>query len=200
MFATGVSAVGTRYNLPRFFRVVAFRHAVILVLEFRKLPHADQAMFADHERRRHFRVAVLRDVQIQQKLNQRPFQPRAPIRVEQKAAAGKFRRAGEIHQLERLAQLDVRLGLEGEIRLRAMNANFRIVFRRFAKRAPIHAADSAIAASAHRAPLRFRPPVCPARRFFRPDLSSPLFSPRPRRVFSGPSARRSPCSRDCAGI
>ena len=58
-------------------------------------------------------------MQVQQKLDQRPLQPRAPVRVKQKSAAGQFRGAREIHQLEDSHNFDVRLGLEIEVRLRA---------------------------------------------------------------------------------
>jgi len=71
-------------------------------------------------------------VQIEQHLNQRPLQPRAPVCVKQKAAAGKFCRPRKIHQLERFAKFDVRFRFEGENRLLAMNPHHRIVRRRFA--------------------------------------------------------------------
>jgi hypothetical protein len=84
-------------------------------LNFGKLADADQAVLADHERRRNFGVTVLGDVQIEQKLDQRPLQARAPVGVEQKAAAGKFCGPRKIHQLERFAQFDVGFRLEGEV-------------------------------------------------------------------------------------
>ena len=71
-------------------------------------------------------------VQIEQKLDQRPLQPRAPVRVEQKTAAGKFCRPRKIHQFQTLAKLDVRFRFEGESRLLTMNPNHRIVLHRFA--------------------------------------------------------------------
>ena len=86
-------------------------------------------MLADHERRRNFRVAVFGDVKVEEKLDQRPFQSCAPVRVEQKSAAGKFCAAREIHQLERFAQFHVRLRFEGEVRLSAVNPDLRIVLR-----------------------------------------------------------------------
>ncbi len=68
-------------------RIITFRHAVILIPELRKLSHAYETVFANHEWRCDFSVAVFRNVKIQEKLDQRSFQSRAPIRVEQKAAA-----------------------------------------------------------------------------------------------------------------
>ena len=102
-------------------------HRVSLVLELRKLPHAHHAVAADDVRRRNLRVAVLRRVEFEEELNQRPLQPRAPVRVEQEAAAGELRAAREVHELERLAQLDVGLGLERELRLRAPVLHLRVV-------------------------------------------------------------------------
>jgi len=100
MFATGVSAVGTRYNFPSSAVLSPSTHAVILVLEFWKLADAFETLRPDHERRRHFRVTMLVDVQIKQHLNQRPLEPRAPVRVKQKTAAGKFCRPRKIHEFQ----------------------------------------------------------------------------------------------------
>ena len=81
---------GNQIKFAEFFGLVAFGDAVILVLEFRKLPDADQALRADHERRRNFRVAVLVRVQVEQKLNQRPLQLRAPVGVKKKPLPESF--------------------------------------------------------------------------------------------------------------
>ena len=114
--------------------VQTFAHGVSLILKLRKLSHAHHAVAADDVRRRDFGVAVLGRVQIQQELDQRPFQPRAPVRVEQEAAAGKLRPPREVHELERLAQLDVRLGIEGELGLGTPVLYFGIVGAGFAQR------------------------------------------------------------------
>ena len=192
MLATGVSAVGTRYNFPSFRRLVALGHAVILVLEFWKLADAYEALRPDHEWRRHFGVTVLANVQIQQKLDQRPLQPRAPVRVEQKTAAGKLGAARKIHELQRLAKFDVRFRFEGEGRLLTLHAHHGIVLRRLSDfyrfvRQVWQAQHQLVA----RNPDGFRLLVqaqrcgCPVRAFR-------LFWLRPRRFFSGPSARRFP--------
>ena len=70
-------------------------------------------------------------VQVQQKLDQRAFQPSAPIRVEQEPAPGQFRAAGEIHQLQGFAKLHMRLGFKREVRLLAPNSDLRIILGRF---------------------------------------------------------------------
>ena len=87
-------------QFAEFLFIVALGHAVILILELGELPDPFKALRPDHERRRHFRVTMFRNVQVEQKLDQRPFQSRAPVGVENETAAGKFCRPREIHQLE----------------------------------------------------------------------------------------------------
>ena len=111
--------------------VVAFRDAVVLVLEFWKLPNADQALWGYHERRRNLGVTVLVGVQIEEKLNKRAFQFCAPICVENEAAAGKFRRAGKVHELQMLTNLHVRLRFECEICLLSKCPHDRIFLGAF---------------------------------------------------------------------
>ena len=112
--------------------VVALAHRVGLVLELRELPHARHAIPADDVRRRDFGVAVLRRVQIEQHGDERSLQFCAPVRVEQECAAGKFRAARKVDELQLLAQFDVRLGFEGKLRLAAPLANLRVLLRRLA--------------------------------------------------------------------
>src|ERR1700678_3233187 len=77
-----------------------FLYSIILVGKFGELPHAHHAIAVDQKGRRNLRVTVLSDMQIEQKLDQRPLQPRSPTSVKKKAAAGQFRPAREINQLE----------------------------------------------------------------------------------------------------
>src|SRR5581483_11368031 len=98
-----------------------------LVEKFRELPHARHAIARNDIRRRNLGITVLAGVQVEQELNQRAFQPRAPVRVKQKAAARQLGAARKIHQLETLAKFDVRLRLESERRLVAPGADKRIV-------------------------------------------------------------------------
>jgi hypothetical protein len=71
-------------------------------------------------------------MQIQQELNQRPLQLRAPVGEENESAAGKLGRARKIHQPQTLADLDMGPGLETELRLLAVDADDGIVLRCFA--------------------------------------------------------------------
>ena len=102
-------------------------HQVSLILELGKLADADHAVVADHERRRHFGVAVFVHVHIEQVLDECALEPRPPAAIKQEAAASELGRAREIHQPEALAKLGVRLGLEIETWLLAPMAGFYIV-------------------------------------------------------------------------
>ena len=68
-------------------------------------------------------------MQVEHELYQRPLQLRAPVRVEHKPAAREIDRAREIHQPQTLAQLHVRLRLEGERRLLAVKPHHRVILR-----------------------------------------------------------------------
>ena len=96
--------------------VLPFLNGVRLVLELWELPDAHHALAPHNVGRRDLRVAVLRRVKIEEKLNQRAFQPGTPVRVEEKPAPRKLRATSEIDQLELLADLGVRLGLERQRR------------------------------------------------------------------------------------
>ena len=87
--------------------ILAFAHGVGLVNELGELADAGHAIAADDVRRRNLRVTVLGRVQFQEKLDERALQLRAPVGVEQEAAAGNFRAAREVHQFEAFAKLDV---------------------------------------------------------------------------------------------
>ena len=89
-----------------------FLHGVGLIEEFGELPHALHALRLHHERRTDLGVTVFVDVEVEQELNHRPLQSCAPAGVEQKAAACQFRAALEINELQRIAQIQMALGLK----------------------------------------------------------------------------------------
>src|SRR6185369_4212540 len=93
---------------------------VILIGKLRELADTLQTLRPNHERRRDLRVPMLRRMQIQHELNQCALEFRAPIRIKHKTAARQPRRAREIHQLQALAQFNVRLRLEVELWLLAV--------------------------------------------------------------------------------
>src|SRR5438046_2423110 len=81
---------GQQIKLPKTRGVESLLDRISLIFKLGKLPDANHAVAADDVGRRNLRVAVLGSVEIKEKLYQRSFQFRAPIRVKQKAAAGKF--------------------------------------------------------------------------------------------------------------
>jgi hypothetical protein len=93
-------------------RVVALGHAVVLIFEFWELTHSHQAGRSDHERWRNLDVSVFDSVEVEEKLDQRPFQPGATVRVEQETAAGKLGGPREIDQPQTLAQFHMRARLK----------------------------------------------------------------------------------------
>ena len=74
---------------------------------------------------------MLAGVQIEQKLNQSPFQPRPPASVKQKPRPGELRRPREIDQAQAFAELDMRFRFEIQPRLLAPHPHLPIVLRRF---------------------------------------------------------------------
>ena len=56
---------GYQIEFAQILGIVTFGHAVILVLEFRKLSDAHEAMLSDHMRRRHFGVVMPGGVEIE---------------------------------------------------------------------------------------------------------------------------------------
>ena len=87
--------------------------------EFRQLRRAEHGLVAHEERRVDLGVAVLGRVQVEHELRQRPLQPRQRALQHNEARAGEFRGGLEIHQAERLADLEMLLRLEGELLWRA---------------------------------------------------------------------------------
>ena len=85
------------------FGVHSFLHRVGLVLKFRELSHPHHAVASDDVRGRDLRVTMLAGVQLEQKLNQGPLQPRPPIGVKQETAARQFHSPLKIYQAKLLA-------------------------------------------------------------------------------------------------
>src|SRR5205807_7397475 len=103
----GCFGCGDQIQFPEPGRLVTFGQSIVLVLELWKLAYALQALRPDRERRRDLRISVLVRVQVEQKLDQSAFETGAPVRIQQKPAAGELRRASEINELETLAKLNV---------------------------------------------------------------------------------------------
>ena len=79
-------------------------------LEFRHLPGAEKGAFTGKDRRLHLGIAEMIRMKIKHEIAQRPFQPRQPRLQIDEARTGDFRRALEIHQPQRLAQLEMLFG------------------------------------------------------------------------------------------
>src|SRR5262249_33759533 len=73
-------------QLSELFFIVSFGDTIILVPEFCELAHSLQTLRTDYKRRGNFGVTILVRMQIQQELDQGPFQSSAPICIEKKTA------------------------------------------------------------------------------------------------------------------
>ena len=100
--------------------------AIELLFEFRELGGADERRRTDDERRRDFGVPVLRRVQIEKEIDQRPFQTCARPGVTDKSAPTDFRGPLEIKERELFADLEVCPRDEIESRGIAKSAEHRI--------------------------------------------------------------------------
>src|SRR5262249_7916360 len=85
-----------------------------ILLELRQLPRTGERRGIDQERRLHFAIAVFACVEIEHEIDQRAFESRARAAQNGEARAGHPRRALEIDDAERRAELPVRLGIEVE--------------------------------------------------------------------------------------
>ncbi len=143
---------------------------VEVVAELRELARVPHRLFLDHRRQVHLRVAVLVDVQLEHEGDQRALQPRAGALEHVEAAAGQLRPALEVDDVERLAQLVVRLAPVVAVLLARLIAHacWRARPRRTASRRPGCSGSPSRARSA--AP---RPRAAPA----------PARRRAPRRVF-----------------
>src|SRR5437868_6057810 len=112
----GDGSLGGRQQIqfPHCIRIESLLHRIGLVHKFWKLPDADHAVARDDIWRGDFGVTVLRGVKVQQKLDQRSLEARAPVRVKQETAAAEFGAARKINQAELLAEFDVILRFEIE--------------------------------------------------------------------------------------
>jgi len=125
-------------------------------------------------------------VQIEQHLNQRPLQSRAPVCVEQKAAAGKV-----LSPAQKSTNLSDSQSSTCDFGLKAKTAFSHEPAPPdcpppFCQSSPIRAANSAGAASIDLVPPRLPTPACPALRYGHPTRASPPSSPQPRRFSSAP--------------
>ena len=80
---------------------------------------AEHRVVADEQRRADFGVAMLRCVQVEHELGESAFEARERALQHDEARARQFRRRLEIHQAERLADLEMLLRLKGEFLRRA---------------------------------------------------------------------------------
>ena len=98
----------------------------MVFLEFGKLRGAEHGVVAHEKRRRDLGVTVLAGVQVEHELGESALEPRESPLKHDEARARELRSRLEIHQAERLADLEMLLRLEGEIRWRAPFALFDI--------------------------------------------------------------------------
>ncbi len=108
---------------------VAVARAEQVLAEFRQLIGAEHRGIAHQNRRVDLEIAVLAGVQIEHELHQRPLHPRQRALQHHETRAGELGRRIEIHQAERLADLDMLLRPEplGKLRRRAEAADLDIV-------------------------------------------------------------------------
>ena len=95
--------------------------------ELRQLSRADHARLVRDVGREHFRVAVLRRVQIHHEVDAGAFEPRTESLVEGEACARDLRRTLGVEDVEISAEIPVRLRLEGELSRFAPAAHFRVL-------------------------------------------------------------------------
>ena len=92
--------------------------------KFRQLRGAEHGVVAHEKRRVDLGIAVLARVQVEHELSQRPFEPRQRSFQDDEPRAGELRRGLEIHQPERLAELEMLLRLKREfLRLADLTQN-----------------------------------------------------------------------------
>src|ERR1043166_9011283 len=87
---------GQQIELAATLRVQTFLDRIGLIFKFRELADADHALAADDKGRRDLRVPVFGRVQVQEELNESPFQLCSPMRIKEKTAPGQFRASLEI--------------------------------------------------------------------------------------------------------
>lgn len=103
--------------------------AVHVLFKFRELAGADHALAAHHEGRGDFGVTVFAGVEVEEVIEERPFEPRARATVNDEAAAGNLRGLREIEHPFFLADFPMGQRLEGEGDLFADLAHDGIVVR-----------------------------------------------------------------------
>src|SRR5690242_15893498 len=87
--------------------VVALSDAVVLILELGKLSDTHQTVFANHEWWRNLHITVVVRVEVEHVLDQRAFELRAPIRVQNESTPRELGAPSEIHQCQTFAQFNV---------------------------------------------------------------------------------------------
>ncbi len=85
--------------------------AKLIVAKFWQLPGAEHHIITHDCRRINFHVSMLAHMQIEHELAERPLQPCERALENHKASAGELRGGFEIHQPERLAEIEMLLGL-----------------------------------------------------------------------------------------
>ncbi len=87
-----------------------------ILLEFGKLAGAGHRLPVDDERRQNFTVAVFGGVEVQHEVDQGPLQPGTGAQVKREARSGDLGGAFQVEDVQRRADVPMRLGLEGEPR------------------------------------------------------------------------------------
>ena len=82
------------------FTIKAFLNRIRLIQKFRELPNSLHTFSLNHKGGAYLGIPVLMHMQIEQILDQGPFQSRPPTCVEQEPAAGQFGSSFKINQPE----------------------------------------------------------------------------------------------------
>ncbi len=108
---------------------ISTRHLVLILLELRQLRRAEHRLVADQNRRLDLDIAVLDRVEVQHELRQRARQARERSLQHDESRARQFGGRVEVHEAERLPDLEMLLRLKplGKARRRAVPAHFDVV-------------------------------------------------------------------------
>ncbi len=98
-----------------------------VVAELGQVARAVERLVAHQERRAHLEIAELARMEVEHELGKRALEPRERSLEHAEAGTRELGRGGEIHEPERLAELPMLLGLEGEVARAAVAAELSVV-------------------------------------------------------------------------
>ncbi len=113
-----------RRGNQKIIRIVEFKQ---VLFEFRQLPCPGHALAVDQEGRKNLPVAMFGSVKVQHEIQQSPFQPGPQALIKSEPGSRDFCSPVEVQNIQRLANLPMRFGGEGEVRKLSPFAELRIV-------------------------------------------------------------------------